>query len=104
MLFITGGTGTIGGPLVDGLAHDSLPSLLLARERPVDAAVGIRVIQGDIRQREGLGMTVEEAAFVREHATTIIHAAAQTRFDASLEVARQVNVEGTRNVLEFAAD
>jgi nucleoside-diphosphate-sugar epimerase len=104
MILITGGTGAIGGPLVEALAHDSLPILLLARERPTAPPPGVRVIRGDIREREALAMTAEDAAFVREHATTIVHAAAQTRFDAPLDVARQVNVEGTRNVLVFAAD
>jgi nucleoside-diphosphate-sugar epimerase len=104
MIFITGGTGAMGGPLVDALTHDSLPILLLARDRPIDPPPGVRVIRGDIRERECLGMAAEDAAFVREHATAIIHAAAQTRFDAPLDVARQVNVEGTRNLLVFAAD
>ena len=103
MIFLTGGTGAIGGPLVDALTEDPAPVFLLAREPSLANRPGITPIKGNIVERNALGMTSAYAAFVRANVTTIIHAAAMTRFDATLDVARRVNVEGTRNVLEFAA-
>jgi nucleoside-diphosphate-sugar epimerase len=103
MFFITGGTGAIGGPLVEALTGDSSPVLLLTREPFVATRPGVKVIKGNVLEREVLGMTSHDAAFVRANATTILHAAAMTRFDAPLDVARSVNVDGTRHVLDFAA-
>ncbi len=104
MIFITGSRGAIGRPLVDALIDASAPPLLLlVREASAETAQGVRVAHGDILEQQNLGMTSEDAAFVRAHATSIIHAAAMTRFDAPLELARRVNVDGTRNVLAFAA-
>jgi long-chain acyl-CoA synthetase len=101
MILITGGTGAIGAPLVDALLADSSPILLLARD-PRAVPPGVRVIEGDL-EHGGLGMRADDAAFVKANVTTIIHAAALTRFDASLDLARRVNVQGTHNVLEVAA-
>ena len=102
MLLLTGGTGAIGGPLVDALTQDSSALLLLTRDPFIPTQPGINVINGDV-ERAALGMNATDAAFVRAHATTIIHAAAMTRFDAPLDVARRINVAGTNHVLAFAA-
>jgi long-chain acyl-CoA synthetase len=102
MIFLTGSTGAIGRPLVESLIADSAPVAVLHRSA-ADPRPGVKVVHGDILEPAALGMTLEDAAFVRARVTTIIHAAAMTRFDASLELARQVNVEGTRNLLAFAA-
>ena len=102
MILITGGTGAIGGSLVQALTRASTPVLLLARDPLAATSPGLRVIKGDI-ERSALGMSDEDASFVKANVTTIIHAAALTRFDASLDLARKVNVQGTLNVLELAA-
>ena len=103
MILMTGGTGAIGVLLSDALLQDSSPVFLLAREQVVDGRPGVRTFRGNICAGETLGMTAEDAGFVRAHATTIVHAAALTRFDAPLDTLRHTNVEGTRNVLAFAA-
>src|SRR5439155_19750080 len=43
-----------------------------------------------------------DAEAVSSRVTAIVHAAANTRFDAPLPEARAANVDGTRHVLEFA--
>src|SRR5262245_4712801 len=103
MILLIGGTGAIGAPLLEALARGSSPILLLARDSIVATLPGVRIIEGDI-ERSALGMSRDDAAFVKANLTTLIHAAALTRFDAPLEAARRVNVQGTRNVLEFAAE
>ena len=96
MLFITGGTGAIGGPLVAALIQDSSPLLLLARDPFIPAQHGINIVKGDV-ERAALGMNVTDAAFVRAHATTIIHAAARVRFGSA--ETRTLSANATKPVL-----
>ena len=65
--------------------------------------LSVPVFPADILHGEALGMDDRSVAFLRERVTTIVHAAALTRFDAPLDLARRVNVDGTRHVLEFAS-
>jgi nucleoside-diphosphate-sugar epimerase len=62
---------------------------------------GVRVIPADIEKTD-LGFDAFERDALCDRVTSIVHAAALTRFDAPLEAARAVNVDGTRNVLAFA--
>ena len=100
LTLITGGTGAVGRPLAEALAADRLPVLVLAR-RPGESPVDF--VRGDVLEAGTLGMPPEVAAVVRARVTTIVHAAALTRFDAPLEMSRRVNVEGTRHLLGFAS-
>ena len=50
-----------------------------------------------------LGLGDSTASRLRSQITTIVHAAGFTRFDGPSAVARQVNVDGLRNLLEFAS-
>lgn len=113
MILITGGTGAIGAPLLEAMVRDGFPVALLVRagvrsrffnvpdERLKDR--DLITISGDILAGNTLGMDELTANRVRDGVTTIIHAAALTRFDAPLDEARRVNVEGTRHVLAFAS-
>ncbi len=71
--------------------------------RAVRYAGRVQAVAGDLTARRvGLG-----AARWRELAcrvTTIIHSAASVSFDLPLEEARAINVEGTKRMLELAAD
>ena len=49
-----------------------------------------------------LGMSTEEGEKLAREVEVIIHAAADTRFNASYEALRRTNVIGTENVLRFA--
>lgn len=66
---------------------------------PVDGRVRVVVadLAGDDPFRE-----IEEDDRARRRISTIVHAAAVTRFNVEREVARRVNVEGTGRVVELA--
>lgn len=102
VVLVTGGTGAIGIPLVESLALDGAEVVVLARGVSPAAPPGVRVVRGDILGGDTLGMESGVLAAVQARVTTIIHAAALTRFDAPLEAVRAVNVEGTRNLLSLA--
>ncbi|TMK95685.1 MAG: NAD-dependent epimerase/dehydratase family protein [Actinobacteria bacterium] len=61
----------------------------------------VRAVRGDIT-REGLGLRDRRRDELAERVAEIVHVAASVEFDLGLERAREVNVEGTRRVLEFA--
>lgn len=100
VVFVTGGTGTIGAPLVEALATDGARVVTMVR-RPSAAAAQVEQVLGDLEQPD-LGLDPAVAGRLRAEVTTIVHAGALTRFDAPLDEARRVNVEGTRRVLAFA--
>lgn len=100
VVLVTGGTGAIGVPVVGALAHDGAPVAVLTRTGVSD--LGVRVVRGDILAGDGLGMDPVDAAGLSAQITGIVHAAALTSFDAPIAQLRDVNVEGTRNVLAFA--
>jgi nucleoside-diphosphate-sugar epimerase len=101
LVLVTGGTGAIGAPLAETLSSQA-PVAVLARHAAAGPA-GVELLCGDIT-RDRLGLATPEWSSLRARTTTIVHAAALTRFDAPLAAARAVNVEGTRHVLEFAAE
>jgi nucleoside-diphosphate-sugar epimerase len=101
LVLVTGGTGAIGAPLARALAEAGVPAAVLARR--AGAASSARCLRGDILGGDTLGLDAATVSDLRSQVTTIVHAAALTRFDADPEEARRVNVEGTRNVLAFAA-
>jgi nucleoside-diphosphate-sugar epimerase/acyl carrier protein len=104
-VLVTGASGTIGQPLIAMLA--SMPSIegivALGHVAPVIApGSSVRVVAGDVTQNDNLGLTPANAEAVSSRVTAIIHAAANTRFDAPLPEAWATTVGGTRHVLEFA--
>jgi len=58
-------------------------------------------IRGDVAQ-PGLGLARSTRIALAETVTEIVHAAASVSFTLPLEDAREINVEGTRRVLELA--
>jgi nucleoside-diphosphate-sugar epimerase/acyl carrier protein len=103
IILVTGASGTIGRPLVARLAATASTEevIALAHVAPLVASgPSVRVVFGDVTT-EKLGLAAADAEAVSSRVTAIVHAAANTRFDAPLE-ARAANVDGTRNVLAFA--
>lgn len=100
---VTGGTGAIGVLLVAALADHGATIVSHGRGPQPGVAPGVRVVSGDLLAGATLGMDEQTAAALRSRVTTIVHAAALTRFDAPLDAARQTNVAGTAQVLAFAA-
>ncbi len=116
LILVTGATGFLGVQLVLELLkrRPSARLALLIRDRTGQSArqradsflsvaerARVEVFSGDVGQpRCGL----DSAAYERLSAETtrVIHSAATVRFDHSLDEARRINVEGTRQILDFA--
>ncbi len=99
--FVTGGTGFIGGRLVGRLIERGDEVHVLVRSKGGQEkmeAAGARTIWGDITERESMraGMQGCDAVF---------HAAAWYKIGSrDWPKAEEINVEGTRNVLELATE
>lgn len=68
-----------------------------------DAKRRIRWVLGDIA-RPGLGLAPDDRAEVAAECDEIIHAAASTDWDLSLEEAEAVNVTGVQGIVDLAAE
>jgi thioester reductase-like protein len=116
LIFMTGATGFLGAQLVRELLERRpgarLALLIRARagqsaEDRVDLLVPhasrarVQVLSGDV-SLERCGLNPADYERLSAETTRVIHSAATVRFDHSLEEARQINVEGTRRVLDFA--
>jgi thioester reductase-like protein len=115
-IFLTGFPGFIAGRLVERLAREGARFLLLVQpafaeraradaariaERTGAPAEHFRLMEGDIT-REGLGLSSRDSEEARRATTSVFHLAAVYDLAVSRELAERVNVEGTRNVNEFA--
>ena len=63
----------------------------------------VRAVAGDVTS-PGLGMDRAERAEIAEEVTAVMHCAASISFDLPLDEARQINVEGTREMIGFARE
>jgi nucleoside-diphosphate-sugar epimerase len=105
VLLITGGSGLVGSGLVRLLQSDNSNRQIVILTRHPGALLpspNVAAIRGDLR-REGLGLDEPAARTLRASVVEIIHCAADVKFTSSLEQSRQVNTEGTRRLLDFAA-
>lgn len=116
-ILITGSTGFLGKRLVQELLvrHPDARLALLIRDKPeltgwqrAEAFVPapdrnrIEVFSGDVSLPR-CGLDEGRLNRLAEETTRVIHSAATVRFDHSLDEARQINVEGTKRLLDFAA-
>jgi thioester reductase-like protein len=123
-MLLTGGTGFLGMELIARLLEDDdgadilLPvraadqahaearvGELLGRlyETPPAAARRLRPMPADLRAR-GLGLSSADRRAVTGETARIVHCAASISFTLPLGVARAINVDGTRRVLDLARD
>ena len=111
---VTGFPGFIGRRLVKNLVdlHPKATITALVEPRMADAAREVAgtyasgkvaVVEGDIGERH-LGMADDEYARLAKTVDTVFHLAAIYNLAVPLELAVQVNVDGTGNVLDFCAD
>lgn len=115
-VFLTGYPGFIAGRLVRRLAKEGGRFLLLvqpalasrAREELEQIASSegrrvedFRILEGDI-SRKDLGLAATDLETARAESTIVFHLAALYDLAVAREAAMSVNVEGTRNVNQFA--
>lgn len=126
MLFVTGMTGAFGVEILRILLRDHRGKDVVALVRAPDQAKlaerwskllkiasdgavrpedvpAFAPLSGDITQPR-LGLSVEQITMLCENVEEIIHSAATVDFDEPLDSCRVINVEGTRNILNFASD
>jgi len=80
--------------------HESFIMRQLLKERP-EARKYMKVIDGDVAKSK-LGMTPTDYDYVANNATCILHMAATTNFTENLRNAFEINILGTRRVLDLA--
>ncbi len=122
-VFLTGATGFLGMEVLARLLEKGDREVLALVRAPDQAAAQERLdgvlaklwkdpspytglakaVAGDVTQ-PGLGIPNGERAAVAEEAGAVLHCAASISFDLPLEEARQINVEGTREVIGFARE
>jgi dihydroflavonol-4-reductase len=104
-VFLTGGTGFIGKPLVQALRRRNWQVIALVRrpdspEASVIASLGAQLAHGDVTNRESMCEAMRGADIV-------IHNAGSYEFGLTPEAARHmqvINVDGTKNVLGLALE
>ena len=112
MLFVTGFPGFIGKRLVrEILARDPKADVAcLVEPKMVDAARSaagdlpggdrVEILAGDITDRR-LGIAADDYERLAASTTAVFHLAAIYNLAVPLELAQQVNVDGTGNIIEF---
>lgn len=115
-IFVTGFPGFIAGRLVERLAREKARFILLVQPALLEraradiaqivAATGASdenfwIVAGDITE-PNLGLTPPDLERARAETRTLFHLAAAYDLAVAKDVARRVNVQGTRNVNEFA--
>jgi len=120
-VFLTGATGFLGMEVLARLlehgdrdvlclvraadsaaAQERLEGVLAKLWRDPSPYLGrVKAIAGDVTS-PGLGMDGDERAAAAAEVTAVMHCAASISFDLPLDEARQINVEGTREVIGFA--
>lgn len=102
VVLVTGGNGYLGGRLVRRYLDDGATVVATGRGRAVETVardLGVRVVAADLDDDDPFA-AVDDAW--RRRITTVVHAAAVTRFNVDRDVAQRVNVEGTRRAVELA--
>jgi thioester reductase-like protein len=108
----TGYPGFIGRRLVHRMLEEPRRGRLVLLVEPAQAAVAraelgrhdageVEVWEGDVSAMH-LGLSGAEWKSLVRDVSTIWHLAGASRLDSGTDIARRVNVEGTRNVLELA--
>lgn len=63
----------------------------------------IKIVEGDLEANE-LGMSASDRKLIADNASIVFHSAADVRFDRPLRVAYDINIGGTKRILDFATE
>jgi nucleoside-diphosphate-sugar epimerase len=99
-LFLTGATGVVGRALLEELAGDYRIVCLSHRAMLDDQRV--RAVRGDLTE-PGFGLPRAGFRRLARETDVVLHCAASTRWTTSRDTLFLVNVGGTRQVVDFAA-
>ncbi|MES2178367.1 MAG: SDR family oxidoreductase [Gemmatimonadota bacterium] len=112
-VLVTGASGALGRlVLQQWAACESPPAiavLVRSRARWLELSSRLRIpsdvtiLDGDVTQ-PGLGLTKASRAWVAQSTSAVVHLAADTTFSRPLDLARSVNRDGTRHLLDVIAD
>jgi thioester reductase-like protein len=108
-VLLTGATGFVGREILSRfLERGDRRVFALVRAKDDDEAAGrlpaharLTAIAGDIEEGD-LGLSGEARERMRAEVETVLHCAASVSFELGLAESREVNVEGTRRMLDFA--
>lgn len=95
-VFVTGGSGFIGGHLVESLLGRGFEVRVLVHHSPLPHAEKLEIVQGDICDKVLLGRTLEGVEMLF-HLASALGSSVIGR-----EEFRRINVQGTESVLEAA--
>jgi thioester reductase-like protein len=107
VLFISGGTGALGTPLLKLLVPHFAKVYVLTRKdtrsktRSAHCTKTVILMPGNVTQTN-LGIASHTLKQLQSEVTHIINGAAHTRFSSDYQSAHKVNVIGTREMLAFA--
>ena len=106
---ITGITGYVGRGVARRLLEDGFEIIGLVRNSEDDFEKRVAELRADLGESEKLtfvrGDMMDDSALKDlnvEGITHIVHSAAVTRFNVEADLAQAANVDGSRNILEFA--
>lgn len=63
----------------------------------------IKIVEGDLEAAQ-LGMSASDRKLIANSASIVFHSAADVRFDRPLRIAYDINLRGTKRMLDFAAE
>ena len=100
-IFLTGGTGFLGGKVIEALLKEGHKVIALVRSIPKeDLGDNLIFVKGDITKRN-IGISWKDGELLKE-SNYVIHCAAMAHFQERGAKLFKTNVQGTKNVLNFA--
>jgi thioester reductase-like protein len=108
-VLLTGATGFVGREILSRfLERGGRHVFALVRAANDEEAAGrlpahprLTAVAGDIEE-DGLGLSAGSSERLRRQVSTVLHCAASVSFEMPLDQSRNVNVDGTRRMVEFA--